>query len=98
MEDIKLMLKKRIIEIYWFSSWCIISPIIIITVLILMNINPDVPIVNGKPLPGWSVTIGWLIFSSVLIPIPGFAMFEYYKGFKQRSILKVRVKIFNFKD
>ena len=94
MEDVKLMLKKRTIEIYWFLSWCIISPIILIIVLILMNIKPDVPVVNGKRLPDWAVSIGWLIFSSVLLPLPAFAIYEYYKGFKNRLILKVRKIIF----
>jgi hypothetical protein len=97
MEDIKLMLKKRIIEMYTFTSWCIISPIILIIVLILMNINPDIPVVNGKPLPSWAVSIGWLIFSSVLIPIPGFAIYEYYKGYRQRLALKVKNTVFNLK-
>ena len=92
MEDIKLMLKKRIVEIYTFTSWCIISPIILIIVLILMNINPDVPLVNGKPLPNWAVSIGWFIFSTVLIPIPAFAIFEYFKGFKQHLALRVKDK------
>jgi hypothetical protein len=63
-----------------------------------MNINPDIPVVNGKPLPSWAVSIGWLIFSSVLIPIPGFAIYEYYKGYKQRLVLKVKIYSFQSKN
>ena len=91
MEDIKLMLKKRVIEIYLFSSWCIISPIVIIVVIVLLNINSDVPIVNGNPLPQWSVVIGWLIFFVTLIPIPACAINEIYKAFKNCLLLKVNL-------
>ena len=89
MEDIKLMLKKRVIEIYLFSSWCIISPILIIIVIVLLNINSDVLIVNGNPLPQWSVVIGWMIFFAILIPIPACASNEVYKAYKKRLLLKV---------
>ena len=89
MEDIKLMMKKRVIEIYWFVSWCILSPIIILIAIVLMNINSDVPIVNGKPLPDWSIVIGWIIFSSVLIPIPCFAIYELSKAYKKKLSIQV---------
>jgi Sodium:neurotransmitter symporter family len=89
MEDIKIMLKKRYCEYYLLVTWCFISPVIIFIILVYMIVYDEVPIVNGKPLSDGAVAIGWLIFTSILIPIPLFAVYETYKAYKIRHHLKV---------
>ncbi len=86
-----MMLKRRVGEAYWFVAWCFTAPVIIIILLIYMTINSDIPIVNGKPLPHWAVVIGWIVFSSILIPIPIFAIYEVVKAFRNREMIRVKV-------
>lgn len=88
-----MMLKRRYLEFFWFLTWCFISPMILLILLIRMIINPDVVIVNGKYLPDWANTLGWIIMVIILLPIPAFALHELFRAFKIRKYLKVKQNV-----
>jgi hypothetical protein len=91
MQDIKLMASKRMCEYYLFVTWCFLTPLLILLILVLMSISYETPIVNHKPLPNWAVNIGWSILTTILLPIPAVFVYELYKAFKKRHLLRVSI-------
>ncbi|CAF3030397.1 unnamed protein product [Rotaria sp. Silwood2] len=87
MNDVKMMLGKRVAEYYLFLTWCIIAPIIML-VIILSNLLSAKRMSNSGGggyesyvYPYWSAIVGWCIFVACIIPIPLVFIVNYIREY-----------------
>ncbi|CAD5120558.1 DgyrCDS9124 [Dimorphilus gyrociliatus] len=68
-EDISLMIGKKP-GIYFQVTWCFLSPLLIVGILIFKAVQFKMPIVNNVVYPSWGAVLGWLMVGGVAIWIP----------------------------
>ncbi|CAF1573385.1 unnamed protein product [Didymodactylos carnosus] len=83
MNNVKMMLGKRVAEYYLFLTWNVTAPLLMLVVIISS-------LIQAKPLksenylfPTWSIAIGWIIFILCIIPIPIAYVVNYIKEYQQ---------------
>ncbi|CAF1274399.1 unnamed protein product [Rotaria sordida] len=82
MEDIRMMLNRRPLEPYWFFTWCISGPIIILIVFFSSLIQFQPPKEGNYIYPLYANVIGWLFVCASVIFIPIIMIYELIKAWK----------------
>ncbi|CAF4053272.1 unnamed protein product [Adineta steineri] len=85
MEDIRMMLKKRPLEPFWFFTWCISGPIITLGVFFISIIRFRTPTEGNYEYPAYANALGWLMVCSSIIFIPIIMIYEFIKAWKSTN-------------
>ncbi|CAF3356174.1 unnamed protein product [Rotaria sp. Silwood2] len=93
MEDIRMMLNRRSIEPYWFFTWCISGPVIILIVFFSSLIQFRPPTEGNYVYPSYANAIGWLFVCASLIFIPTIMIHEFIKAWKATKNYQNQISI-----
>ncbi|CAF3893010.1 unnamed protein product [Rotaria sp. Silwood1] len=94
MEDIRMMLNRRPLEPYWFITWCISGPIIILIVFFASLIQFQPPKEGNYVYPPYANAIGWLFVCASLIFIPIIMIHELIKAWKATKNYQNQISIY----
>jgi SNF family Na+-dependent transporter len=83
MNDIQLMLDKRIPEYYLFVTWCIACPVLLLIIFFASMIDGSSKLlVEGDyQFPQWTLGVGWTIFTVCIIGMPIYYLYQYIQSF-----------------
>ncbi|CAF1682399.1 unnamed protein product, partial [Adineta ricciae] len=95
MNDVKMMLGKRAAQYYLFVTWCIISPLLMLIIIVTKLIGAE-PMINKEgagfekyQYPQWSTILGWFIFIGCVIPIPLVYLVSYIKEYQRLGLQQI---------
>lgn len=80
-EDIELMLGRKP-GIYFRVTWCVISPVILMVIIVFMSAQYKSPtLLSDKYIyPGWAEGLGWLLVAFCVFLIPVWFAVGYLRG------------------
>ncbi|CAF0763036.1 unnamed protein product [Adineta ricciae] len=91
MNDVSMMLGRRVAEYYLFFTWCVSAPLLtlILTVTNLLNAQPLEAAAGAGfeayQYPTWSTILGWFIFAFCILPVPLVFVVSYIKQYRKLS-------------
>ncbi|XP_071954114.1 sodium- and chloride-dependent neutral and basic amino acid transporter B(0+)-like isoform X2 [Antedon mediterranea] len=83
VNDIRTMVGDRIVDsplFYWWPlNWLAITPVILSAVVLFDWANWTAPTVGDSDFPDWAHVIGWFLYATAVVPIPGLAIYDFIK-------------------
>ncbi|XP_048250521.1 sodium- and chloride-dependent glycine transporter 1-like [Haliotis rufescens] len=87
-DDLTMMIGYRVSPV-WKPMWLVVTPLLVFTLLIAGLINFSPVTLGGTGYPAWAQSIGWIIATCPVLPIPFGMAFAIWK--EQGTTLKERL-------